>query len=89
MNKNEQQTTELEKEFKKLGYIDAIPMTMFGLALHAKFSDGNPVFEFLRDDTTVNLMLLFSVPIILWVMYRSFQLVREHKKAVQAAQKRQ
>ena len=80
MNK-EQRIREIEKEFIKLGLIDAVPMIMIGLGLHAKFANGGePVFEFLRDDAIVNSMFVVAVPIVLWCMYRAVKLGAERKR---------
>ena len=71
---------EIEKEFFKLGLIDALPMIMIGLGLHAKFAVGNePVFEFLKNDAIVNGMFIVSAPVVLWVMLKSFKLAKERK----------
>ncbi len=78
--KKEQRIKEIEKEMAKLGLIDAIPMLMIGLGLYAKFSgDSEPVFEFLKNESTVNGMFILSVPVVLWCMYRAFKLTNERR----------
>lgn len=68
----EQRIKQIEKEFIKLGIIDAIPIAMIVLGLHAKFSEKDQLlFEFLKDDVIVNSMFVIAVPVTLWVMYRS------------------
>ena len=71
---------EIDKEFVKLGLIDALPMIMIGLALHTKFDESRePLFEFLKNESIVNCMLLVSVPVALWVMYKTSKLAKERK----------
>ena len=77
---SEQRIKEIQKEFIKLGLIDAISMILIGLGLYAKFAKGGePIFEFLKNDTVVNGMFVFSIPIILWCMFRAFKLASERK----------
>lgn len=72
---------QIEKEFIKLGVIDAIPMVMIALGLHAKFSEKDQlVFDFLKDDAVVNSMFVIAVPVVLWVMYRSVKLAIERSR---------
>ena len=77
---NNQRIKEIEKEFVKLGLIDALPMIMIGLGLHAKFGKSSePIFEFLKNESIVNGMFFISVPVVLWVMLKSFNLAKERK----------
>ena len=82
----EQRIKEIEKEFTKLGLIDALPMIMIGLGLHAKFGKGaEPIFEFLKDESIVNGMFIVSIPVVLWVMFRAFKLFSERKSLENSA----
>ncbi|NVJ68583.1 MAG: hypothetical protein HWE16_18990 [Gammaproteobacteria bacterium] len=77
----EQRIKEIEKEFTKLGMIDAIPMIMIGLAFYAKFSNEKElIFKFLENDSIVNGMLGVSIPIVLWCIYRAIKLAIEKSK---------
>ncbi|MCB1690074.1 MAG: hypothetical protein KDI33_16380 [Halioglobus sp.] len=78
---SEQRIKEIEKEFTKLGFIDAVPTIMIGLGLHAKFGKGGePIFEFLKNDSIVNGMLLVAAPVVLWCMFKAIQLATERKR---------
>lgn len=77
---HEQRIKQIEKEFIKLGVIDAIPMIMIALGMHTKFSGAEPLFEFLKDDAIVNSMFVIAVPVVLWVMYRSVKLGLERNR---------
>ena len=78
---NEQRIKEIEKEFTKLGLIDAIPMIMIGLGFHAKFGEGTePIFEFLKNESTVNGMFIVAVPVVLWCMIKAIKLASERKR---------
>ncbi|MFY8274751.1 hypothetical protein AAEU32_11570 [Pseudoalteromonas sp. SSDWG2] len=80
MNKA-QRLKEIEKEFIKLGIIDAIPMMMIGLGLYAKFSGvEEPFLPFLKDESIVNGMFLVAVPVVVWVMYKSLKLSLERAR---------
>lgn len=78
---NEQRIKEIEKEFTKLGIIESVPIIMLGLGLHAKFGRGNePIFEFLKNDAVVNVMLLVAAPVVLWCTVKAIQLAFERKR---------
>ena len=79
---NEERLKAKEKEIMKLSTINAVPSIMLGLGLHAKFGIGGDklVFEFLKNESIVNGMLLVSIPVFLWVMFRGFKLVIEKKR---------
>ena len=77
---NSQRIKDIDKEFVKLGLTDAIAMVMIGLGLHTKFAKGDePVFEFLNNDVIVNTMFFVSVPIVLWCMFKAYNLSKERK----------
>ena len=80
MQNNEQRIKQIEKEFIKLGIIDAVPMMMIALGLHTKFSGGEPLFDFLKDDAVVNSLFVIAAPVVLWCMYRSVKLAIERKR---------
>lgn len=78
---HQQRIKQIEKEFIKLGVIDAIPMVMIALGMHAKFSEKDQLlFDFLKDDAVVNSMFVIAVPVVLWVMYRSVKLAIERSR---------
>lgn len=77
---NEGRLKEIEKEFMKLGLIDAIPFIMLGVGVHAKYGGGELVFEFLKNDIAVGAFLGISIPIIVYCMFRSIQLVMERRR---------
>jgi len=80
MNK-EQRLKEIEKGFLKIALIDAVPMLMIGLGLYAKFSgDKEPIFEFLKNDLIVNGLFVVAVPVVVWCMFKSFQLAIERAR---------
>ncbi len=65
-----QRIKEIEKEFTKLGLIDAIPIVMIALGIHAKFGkSGEPIFELLKNDFIVYGMFFVSIPVVLWCIY--------------------
>lgn len=78
---HQQRIKQIEKEFIKLGVIDAIPMVMIALGMHAKFSEKDQLlFDFLKDDAVVNSMFVIAAPVVLWVMYRSVKLAIERSR---------
>lgn len=78
---NEERIKEIEKEFTRLGLIDAIPMIMIGLGLHAKFGKGSePIFSFLKNDMIVNGMFAVSIPVVLFCMLKAVKLASERKR---------
>ncbi|UTW45418.1 hypothetical protein KFE80_00335 [bacterium SCSIO 12696] len=83
---NEQRVREIEKEFTTLGLIDAVPVIMIGLGLHAKFGkDGEPIFEFLKNESIVNGMFIIAVPVVLWCMVKAIRLAVERKRIESSA----
>lgn len=68
----------IDKAFIKLSLIDAIPMLMIGLGLHAKFGgEAEPIFAFLKNDSIVNAMFVVSVPVVVWVVVKTVKLAAE------------
>ncbi len=77
----EKRIKEIEWEFTKLGLIDAVPILMLGLAMHARFAEGvEPVFEFLKNETTVNAMFMVSILIIVVCAIKAFRLSGERRR---------
>lgn len=78
---SEQRIKEIEKEFIKLGLIDAVPTIMIGLGLRTKFSKGSdPIFEFLKNETIVNGMFIVAIPVVLWCTIKAIRLSAERKR---------
>ena len=68
----------IEKEFVKIGIIDAPGTLMVGLGLYAKFAaNGNAFWPLLNDDAVVNSFLLFGGAIMLWGGWQAIKLGRQ------------
>lgn len=77
---NEKRIKEIEKEFIKLGLIDAVPIIMLGLAMHARFGKPQePLLEILKNEVVVNGFFLFSIPIIAFCAIRTITLRLEKR----------
>ena len=77
----EKRIKEIEREFTKLGFIDAVPILILGLAIHARFGNTTePIFDFLRNETIVNAMFVVSVPIIALCAVHAFRLAMERRR---------
>jgi hypothetical protein len=77
----EERTKEIEKAFTRLGLIDAIPLVMLGLALHARFGGrGEPILAILNNDLVVNLMFVISIPVIALCAFKAVGLAIERRR---------
>ena len=72
---------EIEKEFLKLGIIDAPGCIMLGLGLYGKFgAHGNAFHPLLNDPQIVNTLLFLGGVIVAWGAYKGFRLALERAR---------
>ncbi len=80
MNK-QRRLKEIEKEFVKIGIIDAPGAILVGLGLYAKFTDKKDLFlAILQNDRVVNAMLAVGGMIMIWSVINLIRLAIERQK---------
>lgn len=79
----EDRMQEIEKEFLKVGIINAPGTAMVGWGVYGKFgANGDAFHPVLNDPTNTTILLIVGAAIIVWGSYKFIRLGREKSKLV-------
>jgi hypothetical protein len=73
----EERVKEIDKEFKKVQFLEMPGPIMVGLGLYGKFGAGGAFHPFLDDPANITILLIVGGMIMVWGVPKSVALLRE------------
>ena len=74
----QEQLKDIDKKIIFTQIVDTPGTILLGLGLYAKFkANGDPLFEFMKEDNIVLSMIVIGAAIVFWGMYQTIALAKK------------